>query len=76
MVNKEYIICERDMSVILEKNGWYILWSPDNWLQEGRTYSNPDWAGINTVDAFNRFKSTNKESDKIIKEYLNKLYGK
>lgn len=71
---KEYIISDRDIRVILKQNGWYTLWSEDNWLQENKSYTNPDWSGISTHDAFNRFKISNEKSDEIIKEYLKNLW--
>lgn len=71
---KEYIICERDMAIILEKNGWYTLWSNDYWLEKAIKYSNPDMAGVNIIDAFNKFKRINPKSDEIINKYLKNLY--
>lgn len=62
------------MAVILRRNGWYTWYSEDNWIR--RDYAGRiDYAGVSTIDAFNRFKRQ-PDSDKIITEYLNRLYGK
>jgi hypothetical protein len=36
----------------LKENGWYTLWSEDNWLQQDKEYSNPDWAGMSKEHAY------------------------
>ena len=74
-MSKEYIISERDMSMILKANGWETLWSEDNWIKSNVQYSNKDMAGISTVRAFNFFKEL-PNSDEIITNHLKKLYGK
>lgn len=50
MDNKEITIEEkRDW---LKNNGWYSLWSEDNWLQKDKHYNNPDCAGMSTEKAY------------------------
>jgi hypothetical protein len=45
------------MREYLKQNGWYQLWSDDNWLQEGVNYTNPDWAGMSTEMAYKYVKA-------------------
>lgn len=36
----------------LSENGWIQGWSNEDWLQKGITYTNPDYAGMGTEQAF------------------------
>ena len=50
--NEKYNQHRIDKVQWLMDNGWYTLWSDDNWLQRDRKYSNPDWAGMSTENAY------------------------
>ena len=50
MDNNEITI--EDKAQYLRDNGWYTAWSENNWLQEGIEYTNPDWAGKSTEQAY------------------------
>jgi len=36
----------------LSENGWIQGWSNEDWLQKGRNYTRPDYAGMSTENAF------------------------
>ena len=42
----------KEKSKFLKENGWYTLWSDDNWLESDKEYSNPDCAGMTTDQAY------------------------
>jgi hypothetical protein len=45
----------KEKQKILKNNGWYQLWTDDNWLQTNKHYSNPDMAGMSTEQAYQKF---------------------
>lgn len=54
-----------DKAKILKENGWYQLWSEDNWLERDKSYTNIDWAGLSTKEAFEKYLE-NKELASIL----------
>jgi hypothetical protein len=38
----------------LKHHGWEQAWHKDNWLEKDKNYSNPDWAGLDTEQAYKK----------------------